>query len=96
MLSLGAFAFAAPGMLAAADLCLHILRQDHGQSYANYVSRLLVSPPYRTGGQAQYRTNGHGRPNSSLSPLMEWAEAHLHERLTLPVLASKARPSTIV
>ena len=44
------------GMLAAADLCLHILRQDHGQSYANDVSRLLVSPPYRTGGQAQYRS----------------------------------------
>jgi len=82
------------GMLAAADLCLHILREDHGQSYANDVSRLLVSPPYRPGGQAQYRTNGHGRPNNSLTPLMEWADAHLHEQLTVPVLASKAHVST--
>ena len=35
------------GMLAAADHAC-ILREDHGQSYANDVSRLLVSPPYRS------------------------------------------------
>jgi AraC family transcriptional activator FtrA len=82
------------GMLAAADLCLHIIRQDHGQSYANDVSRLLVSPPYRTGGQAQYRVHGNRRANGSLSPLMEWVDAHIHEALTLPLLASKAHVST--
>jgi transcriptional regulator GlxA family with amidase domain len=82
------------GMLAAADLCLHILRQDHGQSYANDVSRLLVSPPFRSGGQAQYRVNGHERSSSSLTSLMEWADAHLDERLTLPMLAAKAHMST--
>ena len=42
------------GMLASADLCLYVLRQDHGQSYANDVSRVLISPPHRSGGQAQY------------------------------------------
>ena len=42
------------GMLASADLCLYVLSQDHGQSYANDVSRVLISPPHRTGGQAQY------------------------------------------
>jgi transcriptional regulator GlxA family with amidase domain len=82
------------GMLAAADLCLHILREDHGQSYANDVSRLLVSPPYRAGGQAQYRVNGHDRSSGSLTSLMEWADAHLDERLTLPMLAAKAHMST--
>ncbi len=82
------------GMLAAADLCLHILREDHGHSYANDVSRLLVSPPYRTGGQAQYRTNGHRRAHGSLTALMDWAESHLHEPLTVPMLASKAHMST--
>jgi len=81
------------GMLAAADLCLHILRLDHGQSYANDVSRLLVSPPFRSGGQAQYRTNGNGRSGGSLALLLEWADAHLHEPLTLPMLASKAHVS---
>jgi transcriptional regulator GlxA family with amidase domain len=82
------------GMLAAADLCLHIIRQDHGQSYANDVSRLLVSPPFRTGGQAQYRVNGNRRANGHLLPLMEWVDAHIHEELTLPLLASKAHVST--
>ena len=42
------------GMLAATDLCLYLLGQDHGQAYANDVSRMLISPPHRTGGQAQY------------------------------------------
>ena len=82
------------GMLAAADLCLHILRQDHGQSYANDVSRLLVSPPFRTGGQAQYRVNANGRAAGSLEALLEWTEAHLDEALTLRVLAAKAHMST--
>jgi transcriptional regulator GlxA family with amidase domain len=82
------------GMLAAADLCLHIIRQDHGQSYANDVARLLVSPPFRTGGQAQYRVNGARGADGSLTPLLDWVDAHLDEALTLPVLAAKAHVST--
>ena len=82
------------GMLAAADLCLHILRQDHGQSYANDVSRLLVSPPYRTGGQAQYRAQRTNPGTGTLGPLMEWALEHLDEELTLSTLAAKAHLST--
>jgi transcriptional regulator GlxA family with amidase domain len=81
------------GMLAAADLCVHILRQDHGHRYANDVARLLVTPPFRIGGQAQYRVNGHDR-NGSLAPLMAWADSHLHEPLTLSLLASQAGMST--
>ena len=82
------------GMLAAADLCLHILRHDHGPAYANDVARLLVSPPFRIGGQSQYRTNGHEEVNGSLAPLLAWVDTHLHEQLTVPVLASKANMST--
>lgn len=83
------------GMLAATDLCLHILRLDHGQSYANDVARLLVSPPHRTGGQAQYRTTPTAAARQgSLAPLLEWAMDNLQEELTLPALASKAHLST--
>ena len=53
-----------------------------------------MSPPYRTGGQAQYRAIGSRRSNGSLSPLMEWVDAHIDEALTLPLLASKAHVST--
>lgn len=82
------------GMLAATDLCLHILRLDHGQSYANDVARLLVCPPHRTGGQAQYRSSLSGDLGGSLTPLLEWALDHLDEDLTLATLASKAHLST--
>jgi AraC family transcriptional activator FtrA len=82
------------GMLAAADLCLHILRLDHGQEYANDVSRLLVSPPHRTGGQAQYRAERVPVQGPTLGPLMAWALDHLDEDLSLSVLAAKAHLST--
>jgi transcriptional regulator GlxA family with amidase domain len=81
------------GMLAGADLCLHILRRDLGQSYANDVSRLLVSPPHRIGGQAQYRTSKAGRASGTLAPLIAWALEHLAEDLTIDVLAAKSNLS---
>jgi AraC family transcriptional activator FtrA len=81
------------GMLAAADLCLHVLRNDHGSHYANDVARLLVSPPYRLGGQAQYRTAGPMEPTGSLAPLMAWIDDHLHEPLTVRTLARQAGTS---
>lgn len=81
------------GMLAAADLCLHVLRQDHGQAYANDVARLLVSPPFRVGTQAQYRANGHRPTTGSMAPLLAWIDDHLDEDLTLPKLAARAGTS---
>lgn len=51
------------GMLAATDLCLHVLRRDFGQAYANDMSRLLVSPPHRSGGQSQYTKSPAMPPN---------------------------------
>ncbi len=81
------------GMLASADLCLYVLRQDHGQSYANDVSRVLISPPYRTGGQAQY-AKAASRPGSgALSPLLDWLAAHVAEPLTLERVAAQAHMS---
>lgn len=81
------------GMLASADLCLHILRTDHGQAYANDVSRILISPPHRVGGQAQYAT-ARSRPVSGpLAPVMEWVIAHLDEPMTLDVVARQAHMS---
>src|SRR5699024_298298 len=42
------------GAASGIDLCLHLLRRDHGVALANSVARRLVSAPYRSGGQAQY------------------------------------------
>ena len=41
------------GSAAGIDLCLHIVRRDHGAAVANAVARRLVIPPHRDGGQAQ-------------------------------------------
>jgi AraC family transcriptional activator FtrA len=86
--------FTSGGMLAATDLCLHLLRSDHGQSYANDMSRLLVSPPHRTGGQSQYRHRKATPMQGSLAPLMAWALEHLDDDLTVPVLAAQGNMST--
>jgi transcriptional regulator GlxA family with amidase domain len=42
------------GTAAGMDLCLHIVRRDHGAEVANGVARRVVMPPHRDGGQAQY------------------------------------------
>lgn len=84
------------GMLAAADLCLHVLREDFGQAYANDVARLLVSPPFRVGGQAQYKADRQGRAAiaaDDLAALLTWIDANLDEPLSLSVLAAKAHMS---
>lgn len=82
------------GMLASADLCLHILRLDHGQAYANDVSRILISPPHRIGGQAQYATSRSRPPSGPLAPVMEWMLANLSEPLTVHDVARQAHMSS--
>src|SRR3546814_66086 len=42
------------GTAAAIDLCLHVVRTDHGAEVANAVARRMVVPPNRVGGQAQF------------------------------------------
>jgi transcriptional regulator GlxA family with amidase domain len=81
------------GMLASADLCLYLLAQDQGQAYANDVSRVLISPPHRVGGQAQY-ARAAPRPHSgSLAPVLAWLEDHIGEPHTLASVARHASMS---
>ena len=82
------------GMLAGADLCLYILRQDMGQAYANDVSRLLVSPPYRSGGQTQYTKTVAEPYSGSLAPVIDWILEHLDQPLSLRTVAEHAHVST--
>ncbi|MFD9021704.1 GlxA family transcriptional regulator, partial [Streptomyces sp. NPDC059570] len=51
------------GVAAGIDLCLHMVRRDHGTAVANDVARRTVVPPHRDGGQAQYiHRPGAGAP----------------------------------
>jgi transcriptional regulator GlxA family with amidase domain len=82
------------GTGAAIDLCLHIVRLDHGAAVANEVARRMVVAPHRDGGQAQYAQPVTGYdPHCDLAPALEWARAHLSERLTVDRLAATAHMS---
>jgi len=83
------------GKAAGIDLCLHIVRTDHGAAVANDLARRLVVPPHRSGGQAQFIASpvpvSHAH---SLGDVLDWAVAHLEEPLTVGDLARRANMST--
>jgi AraC family transcriptional activator FtrA len=83
------------GTAAGLDLCLELLRQDHGTAVAAEVARRLVVPPHRQGGQAQYVSTPLPEvPDSALAPLLDWVRSHLDRALTLGLLAREAGITT--
>lgn len=83
------------GGAAGLDLCLHIIRRDHGAAVAANVARWSVMPLERSGGQAQFIRHEPPAPEgSSLSDLLQWIEAHLDQDLSVPALARRAGMST--
>jgi transcriptional regulator GlxA family with amidase domain len=79
------------GLAAGIDLCLHIIRHDHGSSVANAVARFCVVPPWREGGQAQFIDRQvPPADQSSTADTRVWAAEHLHEPLTVEQLARHA------
>jgi len=83
------------GLAAGLDLCLHMIRTDHGAVAANAVARLAVVAPVRPGGQAQFIQAPLPPENgTSLAGTRAWALEHLDEPLTLAGLAAHARTST--
>ncbi|SUA78071.1 L-rhamnose operon transcriptional activator rhaR [Nocardia otitidiscaviarum] len=83
------------GLAAGLDLCVHIVRRDHGAAVANAVARLAVVAPIRPGGQAQFiETPLPPETGISLAETRAWASARLDEPLTLRELAAHAHVST--
>ncbi|MEV8226769.1 helix-turn-helix domain-containing protein [Streptomyces sp. NPDC079167] len=83
------------GTGAGIDLCLHLVRSDHGAAYAAQIARNMVLPPHREGSQLQYAAQpAPSRVDESLAPLLEWATSHLATPLTLNRLAGRAGLST--
>ena len=82
------------GVAAGIDLCLHIIRTDHGSVVANQRARALVAAPHRPGGQSQYIDHPAlpGR-SGSLAGLRAWALEHLDEPLSVGRLARVASVS---
>lgn len=84
------------GTAAGLDLCLHIVRADHGTRVAAEVARRLVVPPHRDGGQAQYvraplpDKDGTDGTDGGIGAVMAWAVAHLDRPLTVDDLSRRA------
>ncbi len=83
------------GAAAGLDLCLHLIRRDHGSAVAAEAARIAVMPLERAGGQAQFIT--HEPPTSdgaTLEPLLRWMDENAHRDLTLADIAARAMIST--
>jgi AraC family transcriptional regulator, transcriptional activator FtrA len=82
------------GSAAGIDLCLHLIRRDHGADIANRVARRLVMQPHRAGGQAQFIE----RPvpaddDSRIHDVISWLAANLAAQVTVDNLAARAHLS---
>ncbi|MEU8765120.1 helix-turn-helix domain-containing protein [Streptomyces sp. NPDC048659] len=83
------------GKAAAMDLCLHLVRLDHGAAGANRIARRLVTPPHRDGGQAQFIATPLPAPdNHPLAELLPWVLERLDRALTVEDLARRAGMSS--
>ncbi|WP_433553494.1 helix-turn-helix domain-containing protein [Micromonospora zamorensis] len=82
------------GTAAGIDLCLHLVRNDHGAAHANQIARHMVMPPHREGGQLQYAAASlTAHTPMSLGPVLDWATERLQDPLTVNDLATQARMS---
>lgn len=82
------------GAASGIDLCLDLIRSDHGAAIANIAARRCVVAPFREGGQAQYID----RPvpddvGTSTASTREWALRNLALQLTVADLAQHAHVS---
>ncbi|WP_405488585.1 GlxA family transcriptional regulator [Streptomyces sp. NBC_00096] len=82
------------GVAAGVDLCLYLIRGDHGTAVANRAARLCVVPPWRDGGQAQYIDRPVPEPTlATTTATRAWALERLAEPIALAELAAHARMS---
>ncbi|GGX62933.1 AraC family transcriptional regulator [Streptomyces minutiscleroticus] len=78
------------GVAAGIDLCLHIVRRDHGTAVANEVARRTVVPPHRDGGQAQFIERPVPEPQlATTTAARAWALGRLHEPIQLRDMAAQ-------
>ncbi|MDT0377769.1 helix-turn-helix domain-containing protein [Streptomyces sp. DSM 42041] len=84
------------GTAAGIDLCLHVVRTDHGAEAAGALARRLVVPPRRAAGAdgAHPRHLDRSLPEEigadPLAEVVAWALEHLHEQFDVEALAARA------
>ncbi|MFF8277945.1 helix-turn-helix domain-containing protein [Streptomyces lateritius] len=85
----------AAGTAAGIDVCLHLVRTDHGADVATRVARRMVVASHREGGQAQFAEHPVGRAPAGdpIGNAMRYALDNLHRRLAVDELAGIAHLS---
>jgi AraC family transcriptional activator FtrA len=80
------------GTAAGIDLCLHLVRREHGSDVATRLARRMVVPPQREGGQAQYVEAPLPKaPDApTLEPLLTWLIKHLDRQVDIEAMARRA------
>jgi transcriptional regulator GlxA family with amidase domain len=79
------------GVAAGIDLCLHLLRRDHGVAAANAAARQTIVAPHRGGGQAQFIERAvPPADDRGLGATRAYALQHLDEPLSVTQLARHA------
>jgi transcriptional regulator GlxA family with amidase domain len=88
-------ALTSAGGAAGIDLCLHLIRRDHGAAVAAEVARKNVVPPHRDGGQAQFirRPVPAGDDQSSTAGVRSWLLDNIDQPADLGRLAHRASMS---
>lgn len=87
--------FTSAGSAAGLDLCLYLIRRDHGERAANATARYLVIAAHRDGDQAQYVRAEPLEPAAAwLDELRAWLRENLRRPVTLTELARAANVSS--
>lgn len=84
------------GTAAGIDLCLHVVRLDHGAEVANAVARRMVVPPHREGGQAQFveAPVAIGAGDDPLASTLGWMLENLEQPMSVDELAARSHMSS--
>jgi transcriptional regulator GlxA family with amidase domain len=78
------------GLAAGIDLCLHVVRQDHGATAAAELARTMVVAPYRDGGQAQFLAQPLPPAGDGLARTCAWMITRLGDPVTVEDMARHA------
>jgi transcriptional regulator GlxA family with amidase domain len=78
------------GLAAGIDLCLHLVRLDHGVDSAARIARRMVVAPYREGGQAQFLERPIPPTGNGLSATCQWMLDRLDQPMTVSDMARHA------
>lgn len=81
------------GASAGLDMCLHLVRRDHGQVVAAEAARMAVAPLNRDGGQAQFIRQPPPSTQCNLASTLEWVMTNLDHPLDVAAMATHAAMS---